>query len=177
MKSYSEWKQERADDAHGITEDTSLADWMVLQEGTTAARYSVEVNYRSKLKEALEAFAKICLGYVSAAMKQSGYHVKHLYEEKPLRILVSTRNFDDGEWVGVVYFHPEHDGGCFIIAKAFYNKEVKTVSLQSRTKCKGTSAAEITTELRNVMHNLKGKPDRHGAGKLKGIQMKRGPKG
>ena len=178
MKTYREWKIEEK--LKTITEETSLAKWgeenlSILNEGNTAGRYSIEVNFRTKIEETLAAYAKICLGYVSAAMKQSGYHVKHVYDQKPLRILVSSRNWDDGEWVGIVYFHPEHDGGSFILSRGFYNRDVKTVSMQSRTKCKGDSAAEISKELRNLMHNLKNTPDRHQE-KLKGIPLKRGPK-
>lgn len=153
-----------------INENTCLN---TILEATTATRYSVEANFRSNIKEVLHAFAKICLGYVSAALKQSGYHVKHVYEEKPLRILISSRNWDDGEWVGMVTFNPEHN--CFIISKGFYNKDRKTISVQSSKKCSGDSAADIAKELRNMMHGLKDKPDRH-VEKLKGIPMKRGPK-
>ncbi|RDJ35474.1 MAG: hypothetical protein DWQ19_11705 [Crenarchaeota archaeon] len=177
MKTYQDWQLQKKLDA--FTENDSfkncLKESLYLLEASSNSRYSVEVNYRSKIKEVLEAFAKICLGYVSAAMKQSGYHVKHVYDEKPLRILVSSRNWDDGEWVGIVYFHPDHDGGCFIVSKGFYNKDEKSVSMQSRNKCKGDSAAEIAADLRNLMHSLKGKPDRH-VDKLKGIPLKRGPK-
>jgi hypothetical protein len=177
MKSYHDWKKEKSLDQ--VVETTSLKEWFAQtlnEANSTAARYSVEVNFRTQIKEMLEGYAKICLGYVSAAMKQSGYHVKHVYDQKPIRIIVSSRNWDDGEWAGLVYFHPDHDGGTFIIAKGFYNKDGKTISMQSRTKCKGDSAAEITTELRNLMHSLKGKPDRHQE-KLKGVPLKRGPKG
>ena len=161
-----------------IKEDTSLSEWSKtysLFESSTATRYSVEVNYRSNIKEVLESFAKIALGYVSAAMKQNGYHIKHVYEEKPIRILVSSRNWDDGEWVGIVTFNPEHDGGSFVISKGFYNKDRKTTSIQSTHKCSGDSAADITKELRNLMHGFKDVPDRHQE-KLKGVPMKRGPK-
>lgn len=161
----------------GIDETTSLADWLSqnLSEGTTATRYSIEINFRSTTEEVLESFAKICLGYVSAALKQNQYHVKHVFEQSPVRILVSSRNWDDGEWVGMVYFLPKHDNGTFMIAKGFYNKDRKTISVQSRHKCQGDSAAEIARELRNMMHGLKGKADRHQE-KLKKAPMKRGPK-
>jgi len=166
-----------------VDEDTRLVEWIgrqmlleaILEEATTATRYSVEVNYRSKIKEVAEAFAKIALGYVSAAMKSHDYHVKHVYEEKPLRILVSSRNWDDGEWVGVVTFNSDHDGGCFVISKGYYNKDRRTVSVQSNSKCKGDSAAEIAKELHNMMHALKGHAGRHQE-KLKPIPLKRGPK-
>ena len=180
MISYTDWKINCK--LNEFQEDANIQDWFeenvnpLLNEATTSARYSVEVNFRTKVKEVMEGYAKICLGYVSAGMKQSGYHIKHVYDEKPLRILVSNRNWDDGEWVGLVYFHPEHEGGSFIMAKGFYNKNVKSVSMQSRQKCQGDSPAEITKELRNLMHHLKTKPDKH-VEKLKGVPLKRGPKG
>ncbi len=177
MNSYQDWKF--LNKLKEFKEDTNIKNWFeenMYSEATSNSRYSVEVNYRTKAKEMLEGFAKICLGYISAGMKQSGYHVKHVYDEKPMRIVVSSRNWDSGEWVGLAYFHPDHDGGCFIISKGFYNKDVKSVSMQSRTKCSGTSAAEITAELRNLMHSLKSKPDKHQE-KLKGVPLKRGPKG
>lgn len=144
-------------------------------ESTTATRYSIEVNFRSKIKEALDHFAKIVLGYVSAALKQNNYHIKQVFEEKPVRIIVSSRNWDDGEWVGMVSFNPDHEGGSFVISKGFYNKDRKTISVQSNQKCKGDSAADIAGELRNLMHGLKDKPDRHQE-KLKPVPLKRGPK-
>jgi hypothetical protein len=166
-----------------VNEDTRLAEWIgkqmlleaVIEEATTATRYSIEVNYRSKIKEVAESFAKIALGYVSAAMKGHDYHVKHVYDETPIRILVSSRNWDDGEWVGVVTFNSDHEGGCFVISKGYYNKNRRTVSVQSNSKCKGDSAADIAKELHNMMHSLKGKPGRH-QDKLKPVPLKRGPK-
>lgn len=144
-----------------------------LNEGAEATRYSVEVNFRSKPDEVLDGFAKIALGYVSAGLKQHNYHVKHVYAENPVRILVSSRNWDDGEWVGLVSWNPEHK--CFIVSKGFYNKDRKTVSIQSSEKCKGDNAFEITKQVYNMMHDLKGKPDRH-LEKLKPVPLKRGPK-
>ena len=144
-----------------------------ISETVSTTRYSIEVNYRTTPDEALEAFAKLALGYVSAGLKQHNFHVKHVYTEKPLRVLVSSRNWDDGEWVGLVSWNPEHK--CFIISKGFYNKDRKTVSIQSSEKCKGDNAAEITKHVYNMMHGLKGKPDRH-VEKFKPVPLKRGPK-
>ena len=131
-----------------ICEDTSLSSWLDTKfiSEAKATRYSVEVSYRSKAKEAMEAFAKIALGYVSASMKKNDYHVKHVFDEKPMRILISSRNWDDGEWVGVVHFNPDHDGGCFVISKSYYNKIRKTVSLKGSKKCDGDSASEIVKD-------------------------------
>lgn len=143
-------------------------------EAVQTSRYSVEVNYRTTSDEALEGFAKICLGYVSAALKNHGYHTKHVFTEKPLRLLVSSRNWDDGEWTGCVTWNHEH--ACFVISKGFYNRERRTISVQHSTKCTGKSAGEVTKELFNLMHHLKDQPDRHQE-KLKPVPLKRGPKG
>jgi hypothetical protein len=170
MQEFSNWLMQNT-----VKEDTSMHDWLDMylpMLESTASRYSVEVNFRSKTQEVLEAYAKIVLGYVSAAMKQNNYHVKHVFEQAPVRILVSSRNWDDGEWVGIALWNPEHS--CFMIAKGFYNKEKKTVSIQSNKKC-GDSASDITSELRNTMHSLKGTKDRY-VEKLKPVPLKRGPK-
>lgn len=145
-----------------------------LIEAVETSRYSVEVNYRTKTDEALEGFAKICLGYVSAALKNHGYHTKHVFNEKPVRLLVSSRNWDDGEWTGVITWNPSHN--CFVISKGFYNKDRRTVSIQSSQKCSGDSAADLTKELHNMMHHLKDQPDKH-MPKMKPVPLKRGPKG
>jgi hypothetical protein len=150
-----------------------LKDYM-LDEAVESTRYSVEVNYRTTPEEALEAFAKIALGYVSAGIKQHNYHVKQVYTDKPLRVLVSSRNWDDGEWVVLVSWNPEH--GCFIVSKGFYNKDRKTVSVQHSERCPGESAAEVTKHVYNMMHSLKGVKDRHQQ-KFKPVPLKRGPKG
>lgn len=144
-----------------------------LLEASNASRYSVEVNFRTTPDEVLEAFAKIALGYASAGIKQHDFHVKHVYTEKPIRILVSTRNWDDGEWVIVVSWNPEHK--CFVVSKGFYNKDRKTVSVQSSEKCKGENAFDITKQVYNMIHDLKGKKDRK-VEKLKPVPLKRGPK-
>lgn len=169
---FAEWKLLKEFDAEKSIVDSQK----LIVEANTSSRYSIEVNYRTSIDETLNGFAKICLGYVSAALKQNGYHIKYVYDEKPVRIIVSTRNWDDGEWTAMIHFHPEHEGGSFIISKGFYNKDAKTVAVQSSKKCSGDSAADIAKELRNMMHDLKNKPDRHQP-KLKSGPLKRGPKG
>ncbi len=144
-----------------------------LVEAAETSRYSVEVNFRTSAKEASEGFAKVALGYVSAALKNHGFHTKHVFTEKPLRLLVSSRNWDDGEWCGVVTWNHEHD--CFVISKGFYNRERRSVSIQHSQKCDGDSAADVTKVLHNMMHSVKGQPDRH-MEKLKPVPLKRGPK-
>lgn len=146
----------------------------VLTEDVSSTRYSIEINYRSNIDQVLEAFAKIALGFVSAGIKNYDFHVKHVYTEDPIRILISSRTWhDDGSWVGVVSWNKKER--CFYVGKGFYNKDRKTVSLQDITKCDVDNAAEITKKVYNVMRDLKGKPDKH-LPKLKGISLKRGPK-
>ena len=96
---------------------------MPLTESDT--RYSVEVNYRSRLNDVLSNAAKITLGYASAALKKQDFHVKQVFEIEPYRILISARNWDDGEWVCVVSWNSKHK--CYVISKGFYNKDRKTV--------------------------------------------------
>ena len=144
-----------------------------LTEAVESSRYSVEVNFRTTVDETLEGFAKICLGYVSAALKNYGFHTKHVFTEKPLRLLVSSRNWDDGEWTGVITWHPEHNS--FVISKGFYNKERRTVAVQSSNKSTGKNAADIAKEMHNLIHKLKNDPGRHEE-KLKAVPLKRGPK-
>lgn len=167
MKDYKSWKKEIDSACTEVTLNEPIA------EAVEVSRYSVEVNYRTKKEEALEGFAKICLGYVSAALKRHGYHTKHVFTEKPLRLMVSSRNWDDGEWVGLVSWNPSQE--CFVISKGFYNKSKKTVSIQSSNKCSNDNAADISKELHNMMHSLKDKPNNH-VEKLKPVPLKRGPK-
>lgn len=139
-----------------------------------STRYSVEVNFRTNLKEAMDHFSKLVLGYVMAALKQHNYHVKHVYSVKPYRILISTRQWDDGEWVGIVTYNEEHN--CFIFTPGVYSKMRGTASYSPNgsKKCMGTSAAEITKEVLNHMEDVKKKPVRDGE-RLKPINRKRGP--
>lgn len=144
-----------------------------LVEAAETSRYSVEVNYRTNADDALEGFAKICLGYVSAALKKAGYHTKHVYTEKPIRLLVSSRNWDDGENAGCVTWHPDHK--CFVLSRGTYNRDRNTISISKSEKCVGKSASEISRELINTMSSLKNEPDQHRE-KLKPVPLKRGPK-
>jgi hypothetical protein len=142
-------------------------------EGAEATRYSVEVNYRTDLADAQKAFAKIALGYVSAAMKGYDFHVKLVFDEDPLRILVSSRNWDDGEWVGVISFNPKIH--AFVLSRGYYNRDRKTVSVVKSETMNKTSPSEMSSDLRNLMHHLKGVPDRY-KDKMKPVSLKRGPK-
>ena len=156
---------------------TTFKDWFkdndphfFAEEGS---RYSIDTNFRTTVDDALESYAKISLGYVSAAMKKSGFHVKQIYNEKPIRLMVPSRNWDDGEWVAMASWNPHHK--CFFISKGFYNKDRKSINIQSSEKCKEESASEIYKKLRNILHGLRNKPDRHQP-KLKSVPLKRGPK-
>jgi hypothetical protein len=142
-------------------------------EAVEASRYAIEVNYRTTMKDAQEGYAKIALGYVSAALKAHGFHVKMVFTEKPMRLLVSSRNWDDGEWVGMITYNPDHS--CFMLCRGFYNRERKTISIQKHDKMDANSPAEMASELRNLMHTLKDTPDAHQE-KLKPVPLKRGPK-
>ena len=172
----TEMNAELMDLAAVIGEGLYKADQdIIISESTTATRYSIEINFRSKIKEVLENYARIVLGYVSAALKQNGYHIKQIFEETPIRIIISSRNWDDGEWVGLVHWHPDHAGGSFMISKGFYNKGRRSASVQNTKKSDGDAPADLAKEMRNIMHDLKGKPDRH-IPKLKPVPLKRGPK-
>lgn len=161
-------------------ENEEIGEWLffinfkpTICETADSTRYSIEVNYRTTQDEILSAGAKIILGYVSAGIKQYDFHVKHVYAEKPIRILISSRNWDDGEWTVLVSWNDKEK--CFVASKGFYNKDRRTVSIQSSEKCSGENAAEITKQVYNMMYDLKGKPDRH-MEKLKPVKLKPGPK-
>lgn len=148
-----------------------IRDKEQLNEADT--RYSVEVNFRTKLDEVLKHAAKITLGYASAALKKDDFHVKQVFEDSTMRILVSTRNWDDGEWVCVTSWNPHHK--CYVISKGFYNKGRKSVSIQGSEHSKADNASQLVSDIKNVMHDLKDKPDRK-IEKLKKVPLKRGPK-
>lgn len=148
----------------------SFKEW-ILNESDS--RYSVEVNFRTRTDEVMAHAAKITLGFASAALKKDNFHVRQIFEEEPYRILVSSRNWDDGEWVSMVLWNTKEK--CYIISKGFYNKDRKTVSVQSSSKCEAQNAAEIARQVRNLMHHLKDQPDRH-VEKLKKVPLKKGPK-
>ena len=146
----------------------------VLSETIEHTRYSVEINYRTKKEDVLSGFAKITLGYVSAALKKEGYHVKLIFDEEPYRIIVTARNWDDGGWCALISYNHKLD--MFVLSKGFYNKSKKTVSVVDSEKIDGDlNASSMTYKLKNVMDDIKHKPDNHKE-KLKGINLKRGPK-
>jgi hypothetical protein len=138
------------------------------------SRYSIEVNYRTSKKEVLDSWAKLVLGFVSAALQREGYHVKHVYSEKPLRILVSTNNWDDGSWVALLMYN--HNTEHFVISSGFWNKDRRTVSVQRDTgRCAEDTASTLVGKVLNFMHDLKHRDPRK-IGSLRPAKMKRGPK-
>lgn len=148
-------------------------EWKILNEYADASRYSVDVNFKTKPEEVLEAYSKISLGYVSSAIKKLGYHTKHVYTEKPIRLLVSLDKWDDGEWIVIVSW--EEKNKCFALSTGFYNKMKQTVSIKDTAKCNGTDASEIYKELFNKLESLKNEPSKRSLS-LNPVKKKRGPK-
>ena len=146
---------------------------IVLNEKVETSRYAVEVNFRTTIDEVDHGFAKIALGYVSAALKKMGYHVKLVFSEKPLRVIVSSRNWDDGEWVGMISYN---NVLCsFVLSKGNFNKMKKTVSVVSSEKILGNiNSAVMAEKLKNEMEKIKDLPDKKNIDLR--IKLKRGPK-
>lgn len=146
---------------------------IILNEKVESSRYAVEVNFRTTIDEVDHGFAKIALGYVSAALKKLGYHVKLVFTEKPLRVIVSTRNWDDGEWVGMISYN--NSLGCFVLSKGNYNRLKKTVSVVSNEKITGNiNSAMMAEKLKDEMEKIKILPDKKNLDLR--IKLKRGPK-
>ena len=158
-----------------------FASWFAAEEiddlksllSETSDRYSVEINYRTDMHEVLEGYAKLVLGYVMSAMKKIGYHVRHVYSEKPYRIVVAARNWDDGEWVVTLVYNPHINR--FVMGEGFWNNDRKTVSIQSHHNLDHTSAVEIVKALTNRIVEVKKKEPRK-INTLKPAPRKRGPK-
>lgn len=131
----------------------------IINESTQNVRYSVEVNYDTSKKESLIGFAKICLGYVSACMKKYDYHTKIILSHKPYRVIVSSRNWDDGEWVGMVSYNSELDS--FVVSKGFYNKLNNSIKIKESIQIPDTySAKDIGKYMYKLMDGLKNVKDR-----------------
>ena len=151
----------------------NFKEWKIINEYADVSRYSIEVNFKTKAEEVIEAYSKIALGYVSAAIKRTGYHTKHVYTEKPTRLLVSLNKWDDGEWIVVVSWDDQKK--CFALSTGFYNKMKQTVSIKETTKCMGEDASEIYKELFNKLSSLKNEQSRKSLS-LNPAKKKRGPK-
>jgi len=135
----------------------NFSDWYgdnLIVEGST--RYSIEVNFRTSYKETREHFVRLALGYVMAAVKRFDYNVKHVFTADPVRILIASRGWDEGGWTGIVSF--DKDTGKFSFSKGIFNKFRDTCSVISTVALKGDSAAEISGEVLEKMHELKNKP-------------------
>lgn len=146
-------------------------EWMILAEQTT--RYSIDMNYRTSIPEIIDGYAKLLLGYLSAALKSQNYHIKLVLDAKPMRITISTRNWDDGERAAVISFH--EPSKKFIFSKGFYNKTSRTVALdQSHKTLQGTSAAELMKEIIPLIHQTEKEEPQ--PPKLNPIRHKTGPK-
>jgi len=146
---------------------------LVLNEKVESSRYAVEVDFTTTLDQASHGFAKIALGYVSSCLKKLGYHCRLVFSEKPLRIIVSSRNWDDGEWVGMITYN---EGlGMFVLSKGYYNKLDKTVDIQSKKQLdKPYSGQNMAEKLKSMMMDLKKESPRPPQQLL--INLKRGPK-
>jgi hypothetical protein len=130
-----------------------------ITEAVQNVRYSVEVNYDTSQKDALTGFAKICLGYISASLKKMEFHTKVILSHKPFRVIVASRNWDDGEWVGMISFNDEMD--CFVVSRGFYNKLDKTVKIQKSIKMpESYSAKDVSKYVYKMMNDLKNVKDR-----------------
>lgn len=147
--------------------------WLI-NETHNSTRYSIEINYRTQIDEALANYAKISLGYASAGLKKSDFHVKQVFDDKLPRIMVSQRNWDDGTWCVVVSWNPHHK--CYFLTKGFFRKDTKSIVRQGDPKkMEANNASDVVREVKNAMHQLKDEPDRHMI-KLKRVPLKRGPK-
>jgi hypothetical protein len=154
--------------------NTEFVNWLgekVLTEN--ASRYSIEVNFRTSWGEAKDHFIKLVLGYVMAALKQHQYHVKHVYTVKPFRILISTKQWDDGSWVGCLSYNNDHDS--FMFSEGVYNKQRGTCTVIKTEKVTGESASDLSKEVAKKMMDLKHRHPYDGH-KLNPVKQKRGPK-
>jgi hypothetical protein len=146
---------------------------IILNEKVEASRYAVEVDFTTTLDQASHGFAKIALGYVSSCLKKLGYHCRLVFTEKPLRVIVSSRNWDDGEWIGMITYNETL--GMFILSKGFYNKLDKTVDIQSKKQIdKPYSGQHMAEKLKSMMIDLKKEKPR--MPQQVTINLKRGPK-
>lgn len=131
----------------------NFKDWQILNEYADTSRYSIEVNFKTKPEEVLEAFAKISLGYVSSAIKKLGFHTKHVYTENPIRLMISAGGWEDEESVVVVSWDSVNK--CFALSTGSYKKTKRTVGIKKTSKCQGEDAAEVYKEVFNKLQELK----------------------
>lgn len=145
----------------------------LIREAVETSRYAVDVNYKTTMDDVNFGFAKIALGYVSAALKRMGYHVKLVFTEKPLRVIVSSRNWDDGEWVGMICYNAQL--GYFILSKGHYNRMKKSVNVVQSEKIDGKpSGSDLAVKLKEKMASVENLPPKKNLDIR--INLKRGPK-
>jgi hypothetical protein len=162
-----------AEDLAKIFQEYFSTKHQLLDESIQSTRYAVNVDYRTTMDEIKFGFAKIALGYVSAALKKLGFHIKLVFTEKPLRIIVSSRNWDDNEWVGMISYNSTL--GAFILSKGYYNRSKKTVTVMRSTTIDGSvNASNMAEKLKSTMDSLEHEPIRK-TPKIE-INLKRGPK-
>lgn len=162
-----------AEQLAGIFQDYFAVKHQLLDESVQSTRYAVHVDYRTTMDETKFGFAKIALGYVSAALKKLGFHVKLVFTEKPLRVIVSSRNWDDNEWVGMISYNSAL--GAFILSKGYYNRSKKSVTvMRSNTLDGPINASNMAEKLKNAMDSLKDEPIRKS--QEIHVNLKRGPK-
>ena len=134
----------------------------LLNEVANTTRYSVEVNYDSDQKNFLKGYAKIALGYVSAALKKHNYHCRLVFSEEPYRIIVSPRAWDDGEPVAMITYNQDHN--FFILSKGRYNKLKKSVTIEDKKKIDGditphNMTTKIKKDIDEMKHKILSKPN------------------
>ncbi len=173
LENVKEIKQVTPDELSFIFAEYFSKKHQLINEAVESSRYAVEVNYKTTMDQAKYGFAKIALGYVSAAIKKLGFHVKMVFSEKPLRIIVSSRNWDDNEWVGMISYNSTL--GTFVLSKGYYNRMKQTVTVMRTIHLeKSPSASDMVQKLKSEMDSLKNEPERKSP--QINFHLKRGPK-
>lgn len=173
LKNVKEILEVSADQLAKIFQEYFAVKHQLLDESVQSTRYAIHVDYRTTIEEAKFGFAKIALGYVSAALKNLGFHVKLVFSGTPLRIIASSRNWDDNEWVGMISYNSTL--GVFVLSKGYYNKGKQTVTVMRSTNIDGSlNASNMAEKLKKTMDSLEDEPERKN--KKLHIDLKRGPK-
>jgi len=125
-----------------------------------SSRYSVQIDFQTTAEKAHDDFAKLVLGFLSAALKAKNFQVKKVFEKEPIRIVVSSRNFQEGEIIAVVSHH--NDDSCFVYTKCYYNKDRETATKISSEKIPGdNSASSIFKFVYAKMNSIKDEKPHH----------------
>lgn len=141
----------------------------------TGVRFAVDINYGTDMGEVIDHYSQLCLGYLKKAFNNHGFPVKQVYSVKPYRLIISTRQWQDREWVGIVNF--DEPTSSFVWHEGLYDKGRKTAGIPdgASKKLSGKSAAALFDEIMPLLRALKDKPLRYGEN-LKPALRKRGPK-